>query len=214
MACKNITVLLDEGLRARKRRETKEAIHTAAVRHALAGGPDSVTVAAISADANVSLRTFFNYFPSKEDAMLGFHEALPTDQELAEFAAADSEDLLYETIELMRNVFSSAPANSELMTQRRELIREHPQLLQRQMSRLYSVEQRIATVVADRMRASNRYSDIANIDTAARLLVMLSINVIRFAIRESTSATLFSEAETGRLIEESLDTLREVINKP
>lgn len=205
----------DDGLRARKQRETREAIHRAAVRYALADGPDSVTVADISAEANVSTRTFFNYFPSKEDAMLGFHEALPTDEELAEFAGADSEDLLRDTVELMRNVFSAAPADSELMAERRRLIGEHPQLMQRQMSRVYTVEQRIATVVADRMHASTRYSDMPDVETAARMLVMLATSVIRFTIRESakTPTKPLSEADTNRLLEESLDTLREVINK-
>ena len=205
----------DDGLRARKQRETREAIHRAAVRHALIGGPDSVTVAAISAEANVSTRTFFNYFPSKEDAMLGFHEGLPTDDELADFGRDDSEDLLRDTVALMRNVFSSAPANSELMAERRRLIGEHPQLMQRQMSRVYTVEQRIATVVADRMRASARYAKLPDIEAAARMLVMLATSVIRFTIRESakTPTTPLSEADTHRMLEESLDTLREVINK-
>lgn len=205
---------VDEGLRARKQRETREAIHRAAVGQALADGPDSVTVADISAEANISTRTFFNYFPSKEDAMLGFHEGLPTDDELAQFASASSNDLLREVIELMRTVFSSATGDSELKAQRRALINEHPQLMQRQLSRVYSVELRIAVVVADRMRTSSRYSSLRNIDTAARMLVMLSTNVIRFTLRESAKISSHqpSEADTNRLIEESLDTLREVIN--
>lgn len=161
----------------------------------------------------MSARTFFNYFSSKEDAILGFDQALPTDEELADFAAAESDDLLSETVELMRNVFSSAPEDSELVTQRRNLVREHPQLMQRQMSRVYSVEQRVAVVVADRMRASDRYFDIANVDAAARMLVMLSTNVIRIMIRESTNTPLFSEDDTNRLLGESLRTLREVVNK-
>src|SRR5690606_274676 len=96
-ACKNKAMTVDrqadEGLRARKQRATREAIHRIAVQRALAAGPHSVTAAEISAEAGVSARTFFNYFPSKEDAMLGFHEDLPTDDELAAFAESDSTDL-------------------------------------------------------------------------------------------------------------------------
>lgn len=62
---------VDDGLRARKQRETRETIHRIAVKRALAAGPNSVTAAEISTEAGVSARTFFNYFPSKEDAMLG-----------------------------------------------------------------------------------------------------------------------------------------------
>src|SRR5690606_15633405 len=71
------TVTETEGLRARKQRATREAIHRAAVELALEHGPDGATVAAISDHANISTRTFFNYYPSKEDAIVGLHEGQP-----------------------------------------------------------------------------------------------------------------------------------------
>jgi AcrR family transcriptional regulator len=58
------------GLRERKKRETRATLATIAVRLAVERGMENVTVDDIAAEAGVSARTFFNYFPSKEDAVL------------------------------------------------------------------------------------------------------------------------------------------------
>ncbi|GAA1596373.1 TetR/AcrR family transcriptional regulator [Kribbella sancticallisti] len=59
------------GRRERKKRETRLALTAAALRLALEKGPDNVTVEEISEAADVSVRTFFNYFSHKEHAILG-----------------------------------------------------------------------------------------------------------------------------------------------
>jgi AcrR family transcriptional regulator len=60
-----------EDRRARKKCETRQALRVAALRLVDAHGLDLVTVDMIAAAADVSPRTFFNYFPTKEDALLG-----------------------------------------------------------------------------------------------------------------------------------------------
>lgn len=61
----------DTGLRARKKRARADAIVDAAQRLVLAHGFDAVTVEAIADASGISPRTFFNYFESKDDAVLG-----------------------------------------------------------------------------------------------------------------------------------------------
>ncbi|EWS99987.1 TetR family transcriptional regulator [Intrasporangium oryzae NRRL B-24470] len=65
------TVTEDCGLRERKKRETRSAIHRAALDLVEEKGYAAVTTDAIAARAGVSARTFFNYYPSKDAAVLG-----------------------------------------------------------------------------------------------------------------------------------------------
>lgn len=59
----------DDGLRARKKRRTRRALADAAMRLFAEQGYDATTVAQIAESAEVSTKTFFNYFPAKEDVM-------------------------------------------------------------------------------------------------------------------------------------------------
>ncbi|MCA5893267.1 TetR/AcrR family transcriptional regulator [Isoptericola sp. NEAU-Y5] len=61
----------DIGLRERKKRARADTIVDAAQRLVLDRGLDAVTVEEIAAAAEISPRTFFNYFESKDDAVLG-----------------------------------------------------------------------------------------------------------------------------------------------
>jgi len=58
------------GLRERKKAETRVAIAQAVLFLALGRGLDAVTADEIAAAANVSVRTFHNYFGSKEEALV------------------------------------------------------------------------------------------------------------------------------------------------
>jgi len=58
------------GLRERKKAQTRTAISKAVMLLALDRGLDAVTVDDIAAAADVSVRTFHNYFGSKEEALI------------------------------------------------------------------------------------------------------------------------------------------------
>lgn len=62
-----------DGLRERKKRQTRAALSWAAVRLTVDRGWDEVTVADIAAAADVSERTFRNYFSGKADAIAFRH---------------------------------------------------------------------------------------------------------------------------------------------
>jgi AcrR family transcriptional regulator len=66
-------VTTDVGLRERKRRETRADLSLAALRLCVQRGWDNVTVDDVAAAANVSPRTFRNYFSTKAEAVAAGH---------------------------------------------------------------------------------------------------------------------------------------------
>ncbi|HEY2690016.1 MAG TPA: helix-turn-helix domain-containing protein, partial [Streptosporangiaceae bacterium] len=56
-------------LRERKKLATRQALSSAALRLAIERGLDNVTIEDITAEADVALRTFRNYFASKHEAV-------------------------------------------------------------------------------------------------------------------------------------------------
>ena len=62
---------MTSGLRERKKVATRLALHAAALQLVAERGLEHVSVDDIAERADVSPRTFFNYFPTKDDAVLG-----------------------------------------------------------------------------------------------------------------------------------------------
>ena len=60
------------GLRERKKRQSRIAMHRAALELVHEHGLSGVTVEAIAQRAGVSTRTFFNHWTTKESAIIGF----------------------------------------------------------------------------------------------------------------------------------------------
>jgi len=123
-----MTATATTGLREAKKARTREALHRAALELALELGPEHVTVDAIAARADVSTRTFFNYFPSRESAMS------VSDPEIAERLARMLRDRpAEEPVDVaVRAVFTARlqelAEDTEVWKLRKRLAREHPQL--------------------------------------------------------------------------------------
>src|SRR6202140_5785941 len=71
----------ENGLRARKRRETRQRIAEAGLKLFVRKGYEATTLEAIAAAAGISARTFFYYFKTKDEVLQfwqgsGFVEAL------------------------------------------------------------------------------------------------------------------------------------------
>jgi len=68
---------MSEGLRERKKRQTRQRVSDVAIGLFVARGFDNVTIAEIAAAAEVSVNTVYNYFHTKEDLVLPPEEASP-----------------------------------------------------------------------------------------------------------------------------------------
>lgn len=83
----NDSAVIEGGLRERKRAATRAAITAVARTLTAERGLNGYTVEEVCERADISRRTFFNYFPTKEDAILGhIDDDIPSDV-LEEFIA-------------------------------------------------------------------------------------------------------------------------------
>lgn len=174
------------GLRERKRRATRRAIQHAALELATERGFDRVTIDEISHAANVSPRTFFNYFPSKESAIIGEVPELPDAGMIEAFVNAGPEEsvlaglqgLLIATVDNSEeigggseedgeNTAEPAPGADEdptvhsLHELRRELLTRNPELFALRMASMHQFERELCGVVERRLNADSARADLA-----------------------------------------------------
>ena len=100
------------GLRARQKQARRAALVDAAQLLVGRHGLDAVTVEAICAEAGVSARTFFNYFETKDDAVLGM-EPLSLDTAVGEaFAEGGPTGVLATDLQALARSILVAPVMS------------------------------------------------------------------------------------------------------
>ena len=169
-------------LRARKKAETWSAIHEAAAALAVQHGVEGTTVEAVAAAAGVSPRTFFNYFPAKEDAVLGMR-APSLDPELLDGFALEH-DLLGQVSRLLLAVSRSAYAGQDA-ERRRRLLQDHPSLGRRRHELMLEAEALVRHTLAELLARDPAWSagiGEHRVDEVARMLVLLGGVPLRFAI--------------------------------
>jgi AcrR family transcriptional regulator len=137
-------------LRERKKLQTRAALADAALRLALEKGPDHVTVEEIAEAADVSVRTFFNYFPHKEHAILGRNpEHLERALDRMRTAPAD-ESPLTTVWYVVQDVLRDLESDGEL-SRRGELIMSSPTLLYQLMMSSFDDERQLTAALSERM---------------------------------------------------------------
>ncbi|MCE7553260.1 TetR/AcrR family transcriptional regulator [Streptomyces thermodiastaticus] len=139
------------GLRERKKRATRAALAEAAVRLAARHGVEKVTVEAISAEAGVSPRTFFNYFASRDDAFLIVDADAAERIRLAVLDAPAGLTPLQAVRDALAGELAEAEQQHELWTLHAKVLRAAPDLLVRSLSAHVADETRLAEAVARRL---------------------------------------------------------------
>jgi AcrR family transcriptional regulator len=139
-----------ETLRDRKKAATRQSLHEAALRLAMAYGLDGVTVEDIADDAGVSRRTFSNYFANKEDAIL--HEDRERTGRLLSLLGdrPPSEPPWQALRNAVADLFRDQDAPDPAWVEQLRLLRRHPSLLARQASDQIAVERELAAVLVER----------------------------------------------------------------
>ena len=138
-------------LRESKKAATRRQLSATARRLALEHGLDAVTIEQICGDVGVSVRTFFNYFASKEAAVIG--DALPvgTPATRQDFlAGGPTGDLLADVLWLLDPSPVLEQEGREGLLVGLRLAQREPRLLAVLLARQTAQEQEIAALVAER----------------------------------------------------------------
>ena len=132
-------------VRARHKLETTRLIHEIAATMALKEGLLHAKVEAIAAAAGVSKRTFFNYFATKEDAVLGVQAPVLSDDVVKRFTTRD-DDLLTRVVWMFVDVSRTILVTGSVK-RHKELWHRFPELVGRYKARMLETEGIIRPVV-------------------------------------------------------------------
>jgi AcrR family transcriptional regulator len=187
-----------EGVRERKRRETRRQIAETGLRLFLANGYEQTTLDAIAAEAGISRRTFFAYFKSKEDILFVWqHQGWSAVWEDLRAVSPDENPL-----DAIRAVFLShlaRHANDEMRAIDR-LLRSSETLRARKQAAYEEYERALFATLCEVWRQPQRRP-------ALRMLAMACIGVVRLSLevwnqQESTNRTI------AEVLEESFADLK------
>ncbi|MFC8068507.1 TetR/AcrR family transcriptional regulator [Streptomyces sp. NPDC057293] len=142
------------GLRERKKRATRAALAEAAVRLAAEHGAEKVTVEAISAAAGVSVRTFFNYFDTRDDAFVVIDADAGARMRRAVLDAPPALSPLEALREAMAAELAEAEQQHELWRLHAEVLHASPHLLARGVGAHMAAEADLADALAERLRGT------------------------------------------------------------
>ncbi|WP_161606186.1 TetR family transcriptional regulator [Microlunatus speluncae] len=194
------------GLRERKKRATRIALSRAALRQTLEHGWDKVTVEGIAAEVDVSVRTFFNYFSSKEEAVMADTEE-HLERVLAALRARPADEPI---LVAMRNALVGAmdfPDDEarEWVDQFR-LAKREPSLLPYFIARQEVVEEHLVAAIADRTGTDAEH------DLYPTLVATAASGAVKAAMR--TWSTRRSPLPLATLITEALEQLGRGLPQP
>jgi len=172
-------------------------------------GLSGFTIEELCEHVGISRRTFFNYFPSKEDAVLGNPPAQLTAADRADFVAkgepagaGPSPTLLGDLTRLAVAQFERSEFTREQHRLHRNIVRSEPRLLARLMSLGESHQQEFAQLVAQR-------EGLSPSDPFIRVTVRLVVCLVHESIEEFFAAD--DSPSFGELLERNIACARQLL---
>jgi AcrR family transcriptional regulator len=141
------------GLRERKKERTRAEIERVAMRLFLERGFDAVTVDEIGAAAEVSHRTFYSYFASKEDLVLRDIREFLDEMRVAFTKRPTSESVIESLRAVILQLAETYEHDADDDRQRVGLLLASPSLQHRRQEQHVAFESALVPLIADRLSA-------------------------------------------------------------
>ncbi|GAA4341405.1 AcrR family transcriptional regulator [Actinomadura luteofluorescens] len=190
------------GLRERKKQRTRLALIDAALDLFLAQGYEATTIDEIVAAVEVSQRTFFRYFGTKEDVVTSF--LTEHDQVLEEALAARPPEerpftALFESLRVvLRTIAESDPADSARFRRVRQVIEATPSLMAAQMARYSASAEALATEIARREGVDMEQ------DLRPRIVVSFYLAATKVAFEDCARHDIWDPGTVAARVEEAV----------
>jgi AcrR family transcriptional regulator len=199
-----------DGLRERKKQQTRLALVDAALDLFIEQGYDHTTVDQIAAAVDVSPRTFFRYFASKEDILL--HHMEEAERVItAELASRPADEPPFVAMAqayraVLRYIEASTPDENDRFLRTQRVLDGNPALMVTNFTRVTAMEERLAIEVGRRMGA----------DTATDRRPSLVVALISAAARVGFMCPHSDVTETGAITKqvEQVIALAEEVLRP
>jgi AcrR family transcriptional regulator len=162
--------------RERKKQATREALFAAALTLTEERGLAAVTVEAITERADVATRTFFNYYPSKVDAVLGRDPERPSRLEQAIVNRPEAEPPLEAIRCALLDDFLPRGTTVDQLLRRIRVVRAEPSLLATMAAQFEEMERSMIIAVATRTGLA------ADTDVYPSLVVAAAVGAWRIAL--------------------------------
>lgn len=192
-----------DGLRERKRRLTRERLTRVAIELFLARGFEATTLDDIAAAAEISRRSFFHYFASKEDVVLAWQDA-STDALIAAIAERPADEPMLTAAENAILAMARQLKPDEAIALAR-LKRDTPALRAREQVKYEKMERAMAAALG------KRASDKAG-QARARLVAMIATGAIRLASETWLAQEAHEKPEA--LVRRTFKSIRAVLDEP
>jgi AcrR family transcriptional regulator len=196
------------GMRERKRERTRDDIIEAALSLFVEHGFDATTVESIAATADVSQRTFFRYFPSKEDVL--FDEVGSARQRDSIVAALEVHEggvtAVRMIVDALRTLKPKWESELPVLMMRHQVISETPALAIRARRRRHMWESAVVDTLARRFGSSP--------DTLLELQVTVATTTAATYVALDAWVASGGRRSLGELLDQVLELLVDGLDRP
>lgn len=191
--------MIEAGLRERKKERTRLDLMRSALRQFADRGFDQVTVEEVAADCEVSPRTFFRYFSSKEDVL--FAQSDRSLVRLLDTLRSQPSDMpAFEALRrAVRTLAEDYEEDKEAVVLRHKIMTTTPALRTRAAERQHGWE----AAVIDQLRLGGQIKDMSDLDV--RLVVAAATTAMRVAVTVWVNDT--SDLDLEQIIDTTFDRL-------